>query len=115
MNTKIKTIEDLQEWITSHSNFMIVENDTDRFIVQCPCDASVTIELAERNDFLKIILHTIACFEDFSADEKFDEWWSPAFVKDNGFTPSKFMRALMSDEQALRDFAQELREIVTKQ
>ena len=113
MNTKIKTIEDLQEWITSHSDFIIIENDTDRFIVQCPCDASVTIELAEKDDFLKIILNTIACFEDFSADEKFDEWWSPALGKQNGFTPSGFLRMLMSDEEALRELAQELREIIT--
>jgi hypothetical protein len=112
MNTKIKTVENLQEWITSHSNFIIIENDTDRFIVQCPCDATVTIELTETDDFLKIILNTIACFEDFSADEKFDEWWNPAFGKHNGFTPSEFLRMLMADEKALRELAEELRELV---
>ena len=110
---KITDIEELKEWITNHSNFMIIESDTDRFVIQCPCDASVTIEFSKNDDIMKILLNTIACFEEFSADEKFDDWWSPAFGKNNGFTQSEFLRMLMSDEQALRELAKELREIIT--
>ena len=109
---KITNIEKLKEWITNHSNFMIIENDADRFIVQCPCDASVTVEFSENDDIFKIISNTIACFEDFSADERFNEWWCPALGNDNGFTPSEFLRMLMSDEKALRELAKELREIL---
>jgi hypothetical protein len=36
---KTANVEELQKRITDHSDFQIIENDDDRFILQCFCDS----------------------------------------------------------------------------
>ena len=108
---KITNTQELYEWIISHNNFngYISENEV---FIQAPYDSSSSINIEEIDDINTIILKVAEELEDFSADNEFDELWSREFGKENNFTPSEFMRALMSDEQALLELAKELREIL---
>ena len=113
-NKKIKNVEDLQNWIENHSEFCIIEKEEDFFTVQGYCDSSLTVHFDRKDSMLTIFLNVIGLLEDFRADDEFDKMWSADFGKQNGFTPSEFLRMLISDEEDFHILAKELREIVAK-
>ena len=111
---KIKNVNDLSEWIESHNGFdSDVENN--ELFIRAPRHYTMYIGFEDTDSLFEIFMKVLEYFDDFDADYEFDKMWSADFGKHNGFRPSEFLRALMSDEEDFHNLAQELREIIAKQ
>ena len=111
---KIENIEELRDWINSHHNFEC-EIEDDSLLIQIYLTSSIAIWFEEKDSIHDIILRAIKYFEDFSADNELNAFLQSDYVKQYGYTSSECIKMLMSDEQALRELAKELREIIAKQ
>ncbi|GMO70530.1 MAG: hypothetical protein Ta2A_19130 [Treponemataceae bacterium] len=106
---KIKDVKALQNWLYDNFNVAVVENFTDGFTIQCPCDASITIVYTGTDTISDIISKSIEIFDSFDANETFNELWGSRFAQHNHFTPKQFIDMLYMDEKTLRKIAYELR------
>lgn len=109
---KIANLAEFKNWILKDHNWFQIFERNDGLDIQCPYDAPVSIIFENENNIEEVILNAIEIFEDFNADEKFNEYWSFDFQKREWFTASEFLRMLINDEGELHEMAKELREVI---
>jgi hypothetical protein len=108
---QITNVEELVDWITTAHHCFSVDIEDNGLYVQAPNSSDVFVSIAENDEINDILSRTIERFDDFDADEQFMELWNADFAKDNGFTPSQFIKMLQEDEASLRELADKLREM----
>jgi len=114
---KFEKRSQLIKWISEQKDFNIVDVSNNSFEIKCSNFSCLTINHKKGDSVNQIIEIIIETIDNYSIDDDFNTFLEYATTEMQPFpyTPSEFMRALMSDEQTLRELAKELREIVTKQ
>jgi len=108
---KIKNVEELIKWITSHSGFDFVEREYHYFTIQCPELSLFRVNYKKDDNIWEILMKTLEILDDFDADREFNSMWEDV-CPHNNFTPSQFLRMLMLDEESLHELAKELRQLL---
>ena len=111
---KIEKRTQLLKALSEQKDFSIVDISNNSFDIKCSNFSCLTIKHKKGDSVNQIIEIIIETIDNYSADDDFNTFWEYATTKMQPFpyTPSEFMRALMSDEQALRELAKELRGII---
>jgi hypothetical protein len=109
LSKKFTQVQELLIWLDKQDRIGVLETGKDYFTIQCPNDATVTVDYNTDDSIDEILDKTIERFEDFDVDEEFTEVWCQEFAAQNHFTPRQFINMLSADEQFLHEMAYMLR------
>jgi hypothetical protein len=110
----------VKEFKLNDSNGYVYVNDegvVEEFIVEASNNASLSLDVDDWDESTtveEILSAVVKKMEEFSADEEFDELYSPNFGENNQFTPSKFLRMLMADEVQFHETANQISKYLLK-
>ncbi|GHT15837.1 hypothetical protein AGMMS4956_16770 [Bacteroidia bacterium] len=108
---KVTSLQEFFDWINNSETCCVTEQDSDYFVVEAPNNADVYVHYDEDDGIEIVVAKTIEKLRDFDADERFTELWEPAFVAQNHFRPSQFIKMLQEDAETFRELAGDLAEL----
>ena len=89
-----------EAWEDDHNVWMTVE---------APNHSTMGISVEKGSPMSRVYAQLRIFGDDFSAEDEFDELWSPEFGQHNGYTPTQFAQMLDEDEEFYSQLGDELR------